>query len=105
MAILYKRLPSTIMSLKKSHVLLKIFSNFLPNNYFIVWLNFTAFFHSVVTKRKCSFVYNFCSHNASLFFFWSNFEFFMWGHGFLSGDASLVSGPLLVLWLGALSLE
>jgi hypothetical protein len=29
----------------------------------------------------------------------------MWGHGFLSGDASLVSGPLLVLWLGALSLE
>lgn len=29
----------------------------------------------------------------------------MGGHGFLSGDASLVSGPLLVLWLGALSLE
>lgn len=104
MAILYKRLALTIMSLKKSHVLLKIFSNLPLNNYFIVWLNFTAFFHSVVTKRKCSFVYNCCSHNASSSFF-SNFEFFMWGHGFLSGDASLVSGPLLVLWVGALSLE
>jgi hypothetical protein len=84
------------MSLKKSHVLLKIFSNLLLNDYFSVWLNFTAFFHSVVTKRKSSFAYNCCS---------CNFEFFMWGHGLLSGDANPVSGPLLVLWLGALSLE